>query len=353
MQQDYYQRLGISENASQEEIDKAYRKAAKKYHPDLNKSETASEDFKKVTEAYDVLKDPIARQRYDRRGNFTSPFDAVFDFDSVFRRHASRKSDPALDLQISITLSLDKVIEGTTEKINFSYKEKCQTCKGHGATEFDQCSYCNGSGSIRAMQGAFFFMNRCNQCQGKGRIVKTICQVCDGKTFGKEISDSIEVQIPPGVNDHQVFTFQGRGHKSSDGNGDLYLIVRVTPHPHFQREWLDLHTIVSVTYSQLILGDQIELVMPNGKLVQFKLPSKTKVDKVFRLKDMGIKNPNIGRDGSLFIHLDLSIPNKITDDYLKLMHSLRKIENNERSETESDAESQSAASTENSCETTR
>src|SRR3989344_3829562 len=287
---DYYDILGISKNASKEEIKKAYKKLAMKYHPDVSKEKDSSEKFKELSEAYAVLSDDQKRSTYNQFGHdgfdqrytqedifrgfdFSSVFDEIFgesfSGDSIFdmffgsdRRARRRKGN---DLRYDLTIDFEDAAFGTKKEITINKDAICDSCNGTGAEHGNMvnCDACNGRGVVTRTQrtpfGMFSTSTTCRNCHGQGQIAKNDCKTCRGRGIVKE-SKKIKVTIPAGINNGQFLRLRGEGEAVKDGiNGDLFVVVNVKPHKFFTRDENDLHLEVPISYSQAVLGTSIEV----------------------------------------------------------------------------------------------
>ena len=309
---DYYDVLGVSRDASQEEIKKAYRKLARQYHPDVNKSPDAEEKFKEIKEAYDVLSNPENRSRYDQFGHagvgqesgqpggfggfggFGADFGGFEDiFDMFFGRgnrnpNAPRKGD---DLEYSLTIDFVDAVFGTQTEIRIPREETCSTCQGSGAkpgTAPETCAVCHGTGQQEQVQTTPFgrIVNRriCMNCQGTGRVIPQKCPTCRGTGRVKR-TKTIPVRIPPGVDDGIQLRLSGQGEPGRNGGppGDLYILLRVRKHQFFERKGQDILCEMPITFVQAALGDEIEVPTLTGR-VKLKIPAGTQSGTMFRLR---------------------------------------------------------------------
>ncbi len=336
---DFYEILHIEKNASTDEVKKAYRKLAKKYHPDLNPNdEEAEQNFKEVSAAYEILSNPQMRERYDKFGHagidpqagsgnfgdFGDIFGDIFDVFGGFgsRSSRSRRRGPARgpDLEQRISIDFEEAVFGVEKEVQVRRYETCTTCEGSGAkpgTSKDTCNKCNGTGEIRYAQqtpfGQFVQVGECDECNGTGEIIKDHCDTCHGQ--GKIVkTKKINVKIPPGVDTGSIMSVRGEGHAGEKGGppGDLYLYISVKEHPVFAREGLDLLVDVPITYTQAILGSQIEVPTLEG-IEKFDLPHGTDSHTTFKLKHKGVPNVRGLGKGDLFFTVKVIIPKDITD----------------------------------------
>ena len=337
---DYYEILGVSSSATQDEIKSAYRKLAKQYHPDLHPGdEAAAEKFKQVNEAYSVVGDPDKRQRYDRGemdmdgqggfnpfsgGGFTATgFDDIFDmFGSAFgfgggSRRRSQTSAGS-DIQYSIELTFMESILGCKKQISFTRVEKCPTCGGSGAKDENSlrtCDKCGGTGQVRRVQNTIFgqqiSVGACDKCGGRGKIVTDTCKACGGRgTINK--NRVLNVTIPAGVENGAVLQLSGEGNASRGGgrNGNLLLVISVKPSKIFERENLDLFVTVPVTFKTAVCGGEIEVPSPEGMFTT-KIAEGTPNGDVLRFRGKGVRSAR-GLTGDLYVTIKVEVPKGLT-----------------------------------------
>jgi len=354
---DYYEVLGVEKSASADELKRAYRKLAKKYHPDLNPGDKEAEAaFKEVNEAYEVLSDPDKKSKYDQFGhagvdpNFGAGggfggaggfggFDDISDIFSFFgggfggsaRRNGPRRGG---DVEASVVLTFEEAIFGCEKSVDISRVENCGDCKGSGAaagTSAETCSVCGGSGRVRRTQNSIFGMTQvqvaCDACRGTGKIIKTPCKTCNGKGKVRR-QRKITFKVPAGVDNEQVLSLSGEGDAGSNGggSGDLNILIRVKPHAVFRRQGYDIHIDVPVTFVQAALGDELVVPVPDGK-VKYSIPEGTQNGDVFRLKGKGVKKRgSIGNSyGDEYVHVKVIVPKNLSKkqkDAIKSMGNL-------------------------------
>jgi len=347
---DYYEILGVSKTASDDEIKSAFRKLAKKYHPDVSKEENASEKFKEAQEAYAVLSDKDKRARYDQYGhqafdnNGAGGFDfSGFDFSDIMsdlfgggfsssffggRNRQTRGSDTLK----RVTLTFEEAVFGCKKDINVDTSEKCEKCSGKGGHGEITCSRCHGHGTInteqRTLFGTFLTKTTCDLCGGKGKSYKDICSKCNGK--GKNnVNKTISVTIPAGVDSGNQLRVSGMGEASSNGgsNGDLYLEFYVKDHEIFKREEFDIILELPITITEAVLGCKKDIPTLTGE-VKLTIPEGTSTGDKFRLKGKGIENLHSYKNGDMYVIIDVVIPKKITKEQRKLFEQLDKTELN-------------------------
>lgn len=329
---DYYKILGVDKNASQDEIKKAFRKLARKYHPDLNPGDkTAEQKFKELSEAYDVLGDQKKRSEYDRFGS--SPFgaggpgfegfrtydfrDREFDlggFGDIFsdlfgagmRPETQFSKGP--DMLMGLELTLEEAFTGVTKPISFDREIMCRSCNGSGAESFQTCDVCKGSGSIKTSKGFFKMSQPCTACGGTGRKIIKVCPVCrgQGKTFQRE---SVKVKIPRGADTGSRVKLKGMGGAGIGGGppGDLIIEIVVRPHPVFKRKGDDIYLDLPVTFSEAALGAKIEVPTIDG-IAAMRLPPGTQGGQRMKLSGKGFTSPKTGVRGDQYINVKIVVP---------------------------------------------
>lgn len=334
---DYYKILGVDRNASDEEIKRAYRRLARKYHPDLNPgNKEAEERFKEINEAYSVLGDPEKRKQYDRgetfdfkgfdfsRPDFADIFD--FGFGDIFsdffgtRRPTPKKGS---DILVTTDISLEEAYQGVTKPITLTRHINCPRCGGRGAESVETCQTCKGSGTVGASRGFFSFRQTCPSCKGSGQRVTKICPECRGAS--KKVStETINVKIPAGVEDGQRVKVRGMGDAGDAGGppGDLYIEVRVRPHPLFKRDGKDLYVEIPVTFPEAALGAKIEVPTPDG-VALMNLPPGTQGGQKFKLKGKGMPGPH--GHGDLYAIIKIAVPEKISPEAESLIRRLSSL----------------------------
>ncbi|MDY6429899.1 MAG: molecular chaperone DnaJ [Bacilli bacterium] len=352
---DYYEVLGISKSASKDEITSAYRKLAKKYHPDINKDPNAPKQFEEVQEAYDVLKDDQKRAAYDRFGHaaFTqgsstggngNPFGQGFtnagfggiDLDDIFSsffgggpRNAGRtQTGPTKgdDTLVRVKISFMDSINGCHVKVPVTYDEMCEHCHGSGASSasgIENCKHCGGKGYTTIQKQTIFgAMNQnisCSYCGGKGKVIKDPCPSCQGKGYTRVHKD-LNVNIPAGINSGQQIRVQGKGMRGQNGgpNGDLYVEVVVNPHPEFKRDGNDIHVEVPLSFVDCALGITVDIPTVYGE-VNVTIPEGTQPDQVLKIKDRGVKDLRTGKPGNQYIHISVKTPTKLNKNQKDLL----------------------------------
>src|ERR687886_876253 len=354
---DFYSVLGVSRDASDEEIKKAYRKLAMQYHPDRNGgSKEAEERFKSITEAYDVLRDPNKRTAYDRYGEaglrggmggfhhvdlsealgiFMRDFGGFAGFEEMFGGGRSRGGPrTGADVKVTVTLTLAEVATGVEKKFVLKLLDHCDRCDGSGAepgTKPQRCPTCGGTGEMRRAQRSFFgqFVSvaPCPTCSGQGKVVDTPCKKCRGE--GRVRAErTIAVQIPAGVSTGQYMTLRGAGSVGPHGGprGDILVVFDVAEDPRFERDGEDLYCEVLATYPQLVLGADIEVPMPTGPSFLLRVPAGTQSGQVFLVRGRGLPRVNAKGQGDLHVRVQLWTPQSPSEEELRLIEALGKLD---------------------------
>lgn len=346
---DYYEVLGVPRNAGDDEIKKAYRKLAMKYHPDRNQGDAAKEaeaKFKEVKEAYEMLSNPQKKAAYDQYGHagvdpnmggagfgggFGGGFESFSDiFGDIFGqarggRGGGRQVHRGNDLSYSMDISLEEAAAGKDAQIRIPSWEDCGTCHGTGAkpgTSAKDCTTCHGSGVVQMRQGFFSVQQTCPHCHGTGKIIPDPCTACHGQGKIKQ-QKTLEVKIPAGIDDGMRIRSAGNGEPSPNGGppGDLYIEIRIRKHPVFERDGDDLHCAVPISFTKAALGGEIEVPTLNGKAV-IDIPEGTQHGKQFRLRGKGVKGVRSSSAGDLYCHITIETPVKLTEHQRKLLKQL-------------------------------
>lgn len=341
---DYYEVLEINRDANGDEVKKAYRKMALKYHPDRNPdNKEAEEKFKQVNEAYQILSDTNKRKIYDTYGKrglensgvgfggddifdiFNSVFSGFGGFGADFGQRRSRREQYSYsnDIVLELHLGFDEAIFGVKKSIDIKYKVACDSCKGSGAKDgkMDTCRSCNGSGRETFSQGFMTFAQTCSKCGGSGRSVAEKCPKCKGNGY-KEEKDSFEVQIPEGVDNGNQIRVAKRGNKMPDGTrGDLYLELSVEEDEHFIRHHSDVYLEVPVFFSLVMLGGVVKIPALRKEL-ELKIPKGVKDKQQFVFHGEGIKSVKSGRYGNFVAVVKITYPDKLDDNQQKLVQQL-------------------------------
>lgn len=348
---DYYQTLEIDRNATEADIKKTYRKLAFKYHPDKNPGDKKCEEkFKEINEAYTCLSDPGKRANYDTYGttedigiggfgfgDFTSDFGDIFgdifgDFFGTFTGKRRIRPTKGADLRYDLELNLSEAVRGTEKIINIPRWEICLSCKGNGSKDgknLTSCPTCKGSGQSRFQQGFFTIARTCSRCSGSGKIITNPCVECRGKGKIRK-QRSVSIKVPPGLDTGIKLRVTGEGEAGNLGGpyGDLYVIINVAPHPFFKRKGTDLLCEVPISFTQAILGGEIEVPTIDGK-VFIKIPAGTPSGRVFHLKGKGV--PRLGGygRGDQFVTVYIDVPKKLTRRQKELLHEFAEISGDE------------------------
>ena len=349
---DYYTVLGVTREASDEDVKKAYRKLAMKHHPDRNSEMGAEDKFKEAKEAYEVLSDPRKRAAYDQFGHagvdasagfgaagargaegFGGFADAFGDiFGEIFgqQRGAARGSGMyrGADLRYNLELTLEEAAHGTDVKIRIPTMEECATCHGNGAapgTQPQTCPTCHGRGEVRVSQGFFSIQQTCPQCRGTGKVVAQPCATCSGAGRVRK-HKTLSVKIPAGVDQDDRIRLAGEGEAGMNGgaSGDLYVVVTLKPHPVFQRDGADLHCEMPISFVTAALGGEIEIPTLDGH-AKLRIPPETQTGQVFRLRNKGIRPVRGSVTGDLYCHLSLETPVKLTARQKELLREFEAI----------------------------
>lgn len=346
---DYYEVLGISRNATEVEIKRAYRTLAVQHHPDKNPDDPhAEENFKECAEAYAVLSDSQKRAAYDRFGHAAAGAGAGFDpgfsniedifdlfgFGDMFGQRGGRRTNiqRGADLRYDLEITLEDAALGKDEKLRIPRLEKCGECDGVGAekgTKPESCITCGGSGQTRYQQGFFSVMRTCPNCSGRGQIIRTPCKKCSGA--GRiEKERSLEIKIPAGVETGSRLRVSGEGEAGVNGgpSGDLFVVLHVAEHENFERQGANLYSAVPVSFAQAALGTEIEVKTLDGEEA-LKIPAGTQTGTIFRVKGQGMPNLGGRGKGDLFVAVTLVTPKTLTKDQRKLLEQLAEIEDTE------------------------
>lgn len=352
---DYYEILGVSKNATAEEIKKAYRSKAKQYHPDSNKGneKEAEAKFKEVSEAYSILSDDTKRQQYDRFGadavngngfggygtggfdfgGFSGGFD--IDLEDIlgnmfgggfggFKQSSKNGPIKGSDLRYNMKLTFEEAIFGVRKEISITRTEKCVACHGSGSKNGSstiECDKCHGVGKVQSVQntimGTFSTVRICDKCNGEGKIIKEPCEVCSG-TGNVRKGKKIEINIPAGIDDGQAISLTGQGDAGRRGgpNGDLFIVVSVIPHKIFTRKGKNIYFETKIPFVKAVLGGKIKIPTLEGEEF-FEIPEGTQPDTIFTLRNKGVPSRN-GR-GNLEFKVQIEIPRKLSDKQRELL----------------------------------
>ena len=339
---DYYEVLGVSKTAGEDELKKAYRVLAKKYHPDMNPGDKDAEaKFKEVNEAYAVLSDPDKRAKYDQMGH--AAFDPAsgggygggygdfggFDFGDIFGSFfgggsgGSRRNGPTRgeDLEVRITIDFMEAVNGCKKEISYNRVEHCPSCNGSGAakgTHAETCATCRGQGQVKTTQrtplGMFQSTRPCPDCKGTGKIIRNPCPDCRG-TGMKTVKKKLDTTIPQGIDNGQNIVIRDRGNEGKNGGsaGDLYISVSVRPHPTFERKGYDVHCELPITFVEAALGAEVDVPTLEGS-EKMKIEGETQTGTVLTMRGRGIPNINSPKQrGNLYLHCVVETPRNLTE----------------------------------------
>lgn len=361
---DYYEILGVSKSASQEEIKKAYRKVAMQFHPDRNPGDkSAEEKFKEAAEAYEILNDPDKKAQYDRFGHSAfssgrgggfggggmnmddifSQFGDIFGdegFGSFFggnsrrgsggQRHGSRGSN----LRVKIKMNFEEIAKGTTKTIKVKKHVRCSTCNGSGAKDknsIQTCGTCNGSGQVRRVQNTFLgqmqTVTTCPTCNGEGNTITSKCTSCkgEGRTYGEE---TVSIDIPAGVQEGMQLSISGKGNAGERGGsaGDLIVLIEEEAHPQLQRDGLNVAFELYISFPDAVFGTQVEVPTIDGR-AKIKIPPGTQSGKIFRLKAKGFPHVNSYEKGDQLIHVNIWTPQHVSHEEKQMLEKMMTSEN--------------------------
>lgn len=347
---DFYEVLGVPKNASDDEIKKAYRKLAMKYHPDRNQGDAAKgaeEKFKEAKEAYEMLSDPQKKAAYDQYGHagvdpnmrgpggpgaegfagFGEAFGDIFGdiFGGARRGGGGRQVYRGADLSYAMEITLEEAASGKDTQIRIPSWDDCDACKGTGAkpgTSVKTCTTCHGQGVVQMRQGFFSVQQTCPHCHGSGKIIPEPCTTCAGQGKIKK-QKTLEIKIPAGIDDGQRIRSSGNGEPGQNGGpaGDLYIEIRLRKHDIFERDGDDLHCTVPVSMTIAALGGEIDVPTLQGKAT-IDLPEGTQSGKTFRLRGKGVKGVRSSYPGDLYCHVAVETPVKLTEHQRKLLKEL-------------------------------
>ncbi len=371
MDNDYYKTLGVDKTASADEIKKAYRKLAMKLHPDQNKDDPkAEEQFKKINEAYDILKDEQKRAAFDQYGSaafdgsmggggmgghhgsgmggaggFSDIFEDMFG-DFMGGRGGGGRSGGAArgsDMQYNMDISLEDAYKGKEAKIKIPVNDSCDECEGTGAkkgTTSNDCDTCDGSGRVRQQQGFFTIERTCPSCHGEGSIIKDPCSKCSGSGRVRK-SKTLKVNIPAGIESGRRIRLSGEGEAGIRGGsrGDLYVMINVKPHKLFQRDGANLYCRVPITVTRAALGGEIEVPTIKGSRASVKIPAGTQTSQQFRLRGKGMSILNSSAHGDMYIDIFVETPVNLNKKQQDLLNELEKSMSHGKSEGKHSPES--------------
>jgi molecular chaperone DnaJ len=359
---DYYEVLGVPKDATEDEIKKAYRKLAMKYHPDKNPdNKEAEEKFKEASEAYEVLSDKEKRRVYDEKGhagidqqfgnggfswNDFSHFDDIMDilgggfssiFDTLFgggfssrSRESQRYSNQGEDIQIDLTLTLKEIALGTEKKVRITVKDICDQCRGTGSADgkAETCPQCHGTGQVRTGRQTFLGLSisECPSCRGEGKIIRNKCPKCLGEGRISK-SKEINVIIPAGVEENQVIRLRGQGNVGprNGSYGDILVVIYEKPDELFERDGDNIILELPITVTQAVLGDEVIVPTLTGT-AKMKIPAGTQSGRIFRLRGQGIKGLNSYSQGDLLVKIKVVVPTKLSREEMELYNRLKEFD---------------------------
>ena len=355
MSKDYYKLLGIEKSATKDEVKKAYKKLAMKFHPDRAPEDKKVEyeaKFKEINEAASVLGDDKKRQQYDQYGpdSFQGGSQGGYDFSDVMSQfrggnfgdfgdifdhlfggsggsQRGQRARRGSDLLYETEISLEDVSKGKKQTISLNKLEHCETCSGKGATKFESCHHCHGSGYVKRTQrtpfGLFQQTGPCQYCHGKGELPQDSCSDCGGEGLKRRKKD-IEISIPAGVSDGMRLRVSGEGEVGSANGraGDLYVEISIKKHDYFKRDEGDLHITVPISFSQAVLGDEIEVPTIDGK-ADLKIPAGTSSETIFRMSGKGLPDVHYGGKGDQMVKVKIEVPQKLSKKQTDLIKQLK------------------------------
>lgn len=350
---DYYEVLGVTRTATEDEIKKAFRRLAKQYHPDANKEQGAEARFIEINEAYEILSDAQKRSAYDRFGHagvtngagaagFNGDFGGFGSINDLFETFfasasASQRrtgSQRGADLRYDLTITFEEAVFGCQKDIELPRWENCTTCSGSGAapgTSTARCSACQGTGEIRRVQqsifGQFVNVTMCERCRGEGRVITTPCEKCRGQGRVRN-NRRVKVNIPAGVDDGINVRVTGEGEVSSRGGtpGNLYVILSVKPHPFFKRNGNDIIYELPISFTQAALGAEVEVPTVDSKTTMLKIPPGTQSGRTFRLKNMGVPVVHSTARGDQHVTVKVVTPTNLSPEEKRLFEELERLE---------------------------
>ncbi|MBI9109049.1 MAG: molecular chaperone DnaJ [Spirochaetales bacterium] len=365
---DYYEVLGVEKNSSKDEIKKAYRKLAIKYHPDKNAGDAeAEEKFKEATEAYEVLSNDKKKQAYDQFGfagvdGMNSPggghdYSTVFrDFEDIFgdmggvfdsffgggggggggRRRGQGGVSRGSDLRYNLEISFIEAVFGTNAEVSYTRDILCKTCSGSGAasgTSRKVCPTCSGTGQVRRNSGFFSIASPCHTCSGEGHIIEDPCTACHGSGLSRK-QQKIKVTIPAGIENGKRIAIPGQGDSGPNGGrtGDLYVYIKIQPHKYFERDGNNVYCALPISFTQAALGSDVFVQNLEDKKIKLKIPPGTQTGKMLRLKNEGIPYlQGKGRKGDMYIKIIVKTPSRVNPQAKELLKQFASIQGEDSS----------------------
>jgi len=359
---DYYAILGLKKGAAPDEIKRAYKELAKKYHPDVSKEHEAEKKFKEINHAYSVLSDPEKKQNYDNYGEAYKGFEGYkqqgfgqgtdFDFEDIFNQFgfsnfssfsdigdlfgargvrgggagARQKQDIGSNIKMELSITFEEAAFGSTKEISYERIERCEKCGGTGAEggHVKECPVCKGKGyEVRQQRtpfGVFQTQSVCHTCHGKGQIAEKECKHCAGNAFLAK-QTKLAVKIPAGVNSGNHLRLEGKGHEGRHGSGDLFVLIFVEPHAVFKRDEEDIYAEIPISFTEAALGAKVEVPTLDGK-AELKIPAGTQTGTIFRLKGKGIVRLNKQGEGDEYVKVIIETPKSISKKQRELLEKL-------------------------------
>ena len=347
---DFYKTLGVDRKASKDQIKKAYRKLARKYHPDRNKNDKAAEErFKEISEAYEVLSDPEKRKLFDSGGMYGPAVgrggfdfsqshgggggfgDFISDIFGGGRGGQAQAQARGRDIETEVSLSFDQAMHGTQIQVAVPKMEACKTCAGTGAkagTSPKTCPKCNGRGILSKSQGFFSMSEPCTECGGTGTVIEERCQACDGSGATSQVK-RYRVNIPAGVREGSRIRLKGKGQAGLRGGppGDLYVVTRVAPSSIFKRKGNDVEVEIPITFIEAVKGAEVEIPTPMGGVKRIKVPPGSRHGKVMRVRGEGPTRLNGKGQGDVRVRLAIDVPESLTKEQEEALDGLERVMN--------------------------
>ncbi|HWW88376.1 MAG TPA: J domain-containing protein [Vicinamibacterales bacterium] len=351
----FYVILGIERGATLADVKRAYKRLARKYHPDINPGDRlAAAQFRQIAEAYETLSDPDRRRRYDTTGSSEQPssVESAYGFDGfdfsvngggasaptfgdlfadVFNQrqapHGDGSSERGIDLHQTITVTFEEAVHGGQRPLTVTRQEHCRTCRGSGRLDTAEmrCSHCHGSGVVKSARGHMVFSKPCEICAGSGRLRQARCPTCGGQQV-EVLTEPFTINVPPGLADGARLRVPGKGHAGRDGgeNGDLYVTIHVQPHPLFRREGDEVHLVIPVAVHEAALGAKIDVPSLEG-IARLRIPPGTQSGQRFRLRERGVWSARERRRGDLVIEVRLVLPKMLDERSKELLREFGRI----------------------------
>jgi molecular chaperone DnaJ len=347
---DFYILLGVERGASPNDIKRAYKRLARKFHPDINPGDRlAATQFRQISEAYETLSDPDRRRRYDSVGVpvQTAAESATFGFEGFdfsvrvsgaeaptfgdlfadVLQQGSAAAERGADLHHTMALTFEQALRGGQHTVTATRLEHCRTCKGTGRLNAAEtkCQTCSGTGILKSARGHMVFSKPCTRCAGTGRLTQSPCPACGGRQVEMR-TESLTINVPAGLADGARIRVPGKGHSGANGgsNGDLYISIRVEPHPQFRREGDDVHLTVPIAVHEAALGAKIDVLAPDGS-ARVRVPPGTQSGQRFRLRERGIASPRDGRRGDLVVEVRIVLPRLLDERSKELLREFGRI----------------------------